>query len=49
MCADRLLSLLMLRQAHGRMTAKALAAELEIAIRMIYRDLTALLASGVPV
>ena len=49
MRADRLLSLLMLLQTRGRMTARDLAAELEVTERTIYRDLTALSASGVPV
>jgi predicted DNA-binding transcriptional regulator YafY len=49
MRADRLLSLLMLLQARGRMTAEALATELEVSVRTIYRDLTALSTSGVPV
>jgi predicted DNA-binding transcriptional regulator YafY len=49
MRADRLLSLLMLLQSRGRMTADDLAAELEVSVRTIYRDLTALSASGVPV
>jgi predicted DNA-binding transcriptional regulator YafY len=49
MRADRLLSLLMLLQTRGRMTAENLAAELEVSVRTIYRDLTALSVSGVPV
>lgn len=49
MRADRLLSLLMLLQTRGRMTAEALAAELEVSVRTIYRDLTALSVSGIPV
>src|SRR5512147_2861952 len=49
MRADRLLSLLMLLQARGRMTAQELARELEVSERTIYRDINALSASGVPV
>jgi predicted DNA-binding transcriptional regulator YafY len=49
MRADRLLSLLMLLQARGRMTAQDLARELEVSERTIYRDINALSASGVPV
>lgn len=49
MRADRLLSLLMLLQTRGRMTAADLAAELEVTERTIYRDLTALSTAGVPV
>ncbi|WP_162787768.1 helix-turn-helix transcriptional regulator [Anaerolinea thermolimosa] len=49
MRADRLLSLLMLLQTHGRMTARDLAAELEVSERTIYRDLEALSTAGIPV
>lgn len=49
MRADRLLSLLMLLQIRGRMTAQELAQELEVTERTIYRDVLALSTSGVPV
>lgn len=49
MRADRLLSILMLLQSHHLVTARQLAAELEVSERTIYRDIIALSASGVPV
>ncbi|MGK4907636.1 helix-turn-helix transcriptional regulator [Streptomyces albus] len=49
MRADRLLSLLLLLQNRGRMTAPQLAAELGVSVRTVYRDIDALGACGVPV
>lgn len=49
MRADRLLSIILLLQTRGKMTAKALAEELEVSRRTILRDITALSFSGVPV
>lgn len=49
MRASRLLSILMLLQSRGRMTAEALAAEFEVSIRTIYRDIDELSATGAPV
>ncbi len=49
MRADRLLSLLMLLQTRGRMTAATLADELGVSVRTVYRDIDGLCTAGVPV
>ncbi|MFD2450411.1 helix-turn-helix transcriptional regulator [Ideonella paludis] len=49
MRSSRLLSILLRLQMRGRCTAADLAAEFEVAVRTIYRDLDALSAAGVPV
>lgn len=49
MRAGRLLSILLLLQTRGRMTAEALAAEFEVSVRTIYRDIDQLSAAGAPV
>jgi predicted DNA-binding transcriptional regulator YafY len=47
--AGRLLSLLMLLENRGRMTASDLAEELEVSVRTILRDVETLSGAGVPV
>ena len=49
MRADRLLSILLLLQLHGRLTARQLAKRMEVCERTIHRDMGALGSAGVPV
>jgi predicted DNA-binding transcriptional regulator YafY len=48
MRASRLVSIILLLQARGRMTAEQLAAELEVSVRTIYRDVGSLHSAGIP-
>jgi predicted DNA-binding transcriptional regulator YafY len=49
MRASRLLSILILLQMRGRLSAETLAQEFEVSVRTIYRDIDQLSAAGVPV
>ncbi len=46
--ASRLVSILLLLQTRGRMTAQDLAERLEVSVRTIYRDVESLHAAGIP-
>jgi predicted DNA-binding transcriptional regulator YafY len=46
--ASRLVSILLLLQTRGRMTAQELAGRLEVSVRTIYRDVESLHTAGIP-
>jgi predicted DNA-binding transcriptional regulator YafY len=48
MRASRLVSILLLLQSRGRMTAAQLARELEVSVRTVYRDVESLHEAGIP-
>jgi predicted DNA-binding transcriptional regulator YafY len=49
MRSSRLLSILILLQLRGQLTAEYLAEEFEVSVRTIYRDIDALSAAGIPI
>ena len=49
MRADRLISLSLLLQEHGKLSASHLARRLEVSVRTIFRDMEALSMAGIPV
>jgi predicted DNA-binding transcriptional regulator YafY len=46
--SSRLISILLLLQTRGRMTAAQIAEELEVSVRTVYRDMDSLHMAGVP-